>query len=54
MSDPGEGESIKEGDMVWVHYVGKLLNGTVFDSSYDRETPFEFRVGQGDVIKGWD
>lgn len=54
VSDPGDGEPIQNGDMVWVHYVGKLLNGSVFDSSYDRQTPFEFRVGYGDVIKGWD
>ena len=36
VSDPGEGEPIRNGDMVWVNYVGKLLNGSVFDSSYDR------------------
>ncbi len=54
VSDPGEGEPIRSGDMVWVHYVGKLLNGSVFDSSYERQTPFEFRIGSGDVIKGWD
>jgi FKBP-type peptidyl-prolyl cis-trans isomerase len=51
---PGTGNPPAPGREVVVHYDGYLLNGTKFDSSRDRGTPYVFRVGTGAVIKGWD
>ena len=50
----GEGDVAQNGQTAYVHYTGWLMNGTKFDSSKDRGEPFDFPIGQGSVIKGWD
>jgi len=50
----GNGPEAKAGQTVAVHYTGWLTNGTKFDSSVDRGQPFDFQLGAGQVIKGWD
>lgn len=50
----GKGKAVKDGAQVTVHYTGKLLDGTVFDSSVERGEPIELMVGAGQVIPGWE
>jgi len=54
VNEKANGKQAKKGDKVSVHYTGSLLNGQVFDSSVERGTPFEFELGAGQVIAGWD
>ncbi|MDR0462922.1 MAG: FKBP-type peptidyl-prolyl cis-trans isomerase [Pseudomonadales bacterium] len=50
----GTGAEVQVGDEILIHYHGTLLDGTVFDSSVDRDTPFQTTIGVGMLIQGWD
>lgn len=53
-TSPGSGLPASKGMLIKANYVGKLEDGKVFDSSYDRGKPLTFKIGVGQVIKGWD
>lgn len=50
----GSGAEVKKGDQILIHYLGTLEDGTKFDSSYDRNQPFDTQIGVGMLIAGWD
>lgn len=50
----GSGKKAEKGKKLTVHYIGKLEDGTVFDSTYDKERTFSFVLGEGRVIQGWE
>ena len=52
--EEGTGDEAVAGKLISVHYTGVLEDGTKFDSSHDRDEPFEFHLGAGQVIQGWD
>ena len=54
ITEATEGKTANDGDVVSVHYAGKLVDGTEFDSSFKRNEPIEIPIGVGQVIKGWD
>ncbi|GAB4406198.1 MAG: hypothetical protein OHK0039_07730 [Bacteroidia bacterium] len=54
VAEQGTGPQAIDGSTVTVHYTGRLLNGTKFDSSYDRQRPISFPLGEGRVISGWE
>ncbi len=54
VTQDGEGDTPKPGDQVTAHYTGMFLDGKIFDSSVERDEPFNFAVAEGMVIAGWD
>jgi len=54
IDNKGNNDFSSIGSTVSVHYTGKLIDGTIFDSSYQRNNPISFVIGKGQVIKGWD